>query len=64
LVEQWSQTDLNNAMLYGYCLICMTPRETRRTVTEKNGETHTLLELVRPCGHTERDIDRVLAEDE
>jgi hypothetical protein len=63
-VKQWSKSDLDNAMLYGVCLVCMTPQEMRKTVTEKGGKTSTHFELVRPCGHTEGDIDAELAKED
>lgn len=59
---QWTQEQLNNATTFGVCLVCMTPQEMRKTVTEKNGHTNTHYELVRPCGHTEHQIDAKLGE--
>lgn len=62
MIEQWTPEQLNNAMLYGVCLVCLTPREMRKTITEQGAKTRTHFELVRPCGHTETDIDRKLEE--
>lgn len=58
--RQWTQEDLQNAFLYGVCLICMTPHELRETVTETEGRTERRIALIKPCGHNEREIDAEL----
>ena len=61
-VAQWTKRDMDNAFLYGVCLVCLSPQEMTKTVTEKDGHTNTHFELVRPCGHTQGDINAYLDE--
>lgn len=60
--EAWTPDELRRAMTYGFCLVCMTPHDVRRTETDDGRTRSTKVELVKPCGHTEADIDAKLAE--
>lgn len=62
-VRQWNEEEMKNALLYGFCLVCRTPHEVEKTYTQKGAVWDTHFELVRPCGHTEADIDRELERD-
>lgn len=56
---------IENAMLYGVCLVCKTPRELHRgEETHLDGKVTHWQRLVYPCGHNEADIDAVLAADD
>lgn len=58
--QQWTERDLNNAMSYGVCLVCMTPQEMETVSTYVGEQLVVSRSLIRPCGHTEGEIDREL----
>lgn len=58
--EDWTPDELQRALTYGFCLVCRTPHEVRRTETNEAGRRTVHVELVKPCGHTEADVDREL----
>ncbi|MBA3565220.1 MAG: hypothetical protein H0W31_00005 [Actinobacteria bacterium] len=53
MTREWTPGQIEQAMFYGICLVCGTPRELKRTETVKDGRTHTHFELIWPCGHTD-----------
>lgn len=58
--DQWTDDEMRRALTYGFCLVCRTPHEVRVTETATEGRRSRLVELVKPCGHTEADIDAEL----
>jgi hypothetical protein len=58
--RRWTEDEMRRALTYGFCLVCRTPHEVRVTETTSEGRTIRKAEMVKPCGHTEADIDAEL----
>jgi len=53
-MAKWSAKELDDAMRYGVCLICRSPRQARHVEIKKDGKTVAEFSLVCPNGHLQR----------